>query len=38
LGAPVHVSAAVPLIPAPPMESMYDAGDPAATVAVLEPP
>ena len=37
LGAPVQVSAAVPLIPAPPMESIYDAADPAATVAVLEP-
>ena len=38
VGAPVHVSEAVPLIPAPPIESEYWAVAPAATVAELEPP
>jgi hypothetical protein len=38
VGAPVQLSEAVPLIPAPPMESEYLAVDPAATVAELEPP
>jgi len=38
LGAPVHVSEAVPPIPPPPIERAYDAELPAFTIAVLEPP
>ena len=37
-GAPVQVSEAVPPIPPPPMESVYDAEAPAGTTAVLEAP
>ena len=38
VGAPVQLSEAVPLIPAPPMESEYLAVLPAASLAELEPP
>jgi hypothetical protein len=38
VGAPVQVSVAVPLIPLPPMDSVYEAVAPAATVAEFEPP
>jgi hypothetical protein len=38
VGAPVHVSEAVPLTPAPPIDIEYFAVAPAATVAELEPP
>jgi hypothetical protein len=38
LGAPVQVSVAVPLIPAPPIDSVYIAEFPAVKVAVLELP
>jgi len=38
VGAPVQLSEAVPLIPAPPMESEYLAVPPAASLAELEPP
>src|ERR1700681_1350416 len=37
-GAPVQLSEAVPLIPAPPMESEYLAIVPAVTVRNFEPP
>jgi hypothetical protein len=36
LGAPVHVSTACPPHPAPPIDSLYVAGDPAVTLAVFE--
>ena len=38
VGAPVQLSEAIPPTPPPPMESVYDAGLPALTTAVLEPP
>jgi hypothetical protein len=38
VGAPVQLSEAVPLIPAPPMESEYSAVVPAASLAEFEPP
>jgi hypothetical protein len=36
LGAPVQVSAACPFHPAPPIERLYVAGEPAGTVALFE--